>query len=86
MPLASSSQNATSTAHRANTGTLHQCSRDEAKALVKRHGGQVATSLSQRVTDVVIGDKAGSKQKKAEALGLRLLSEADFFNLIGAAT
>lgn len=68
------------------TGTLHQCSRDEAKALVKRHGGQVATSLSQRVTDVVVGDKAGSKQKKAEAMGLRLLAEADFFNLIGAAT
>jgi len=67
------------------TGTLHQCSRDEAKALVKRHGGQVATSLSQRVTDVVIGDKAGSKKKKAEEMGLRLLSEDDFFALIGAA-
>lgn len=67
------------------TGTLRQCSRDEAKALVKRCGGQVATSLSQRVTDVVIGDKAGSKQRKAEEMGLRLLLETDFFALIGVA-
>jgi len=67
------------------TGTLQQFSRDEAKALVKRHGAQVASSLSHRVTDVVVGEKAGSKQKKAEDMGLRLLSEEDFLALIGAA-
>lgn len=66
------------------TGTLHQLSRDEAKALAKRHGAQVASSLSHRVTDVVVGEKAGSKQKKAADMGVRLLSEDQFFTLIGA--
>lgn len=64
------------------TGTLHGLSREEAKQLVKIQGGQVATSISQRVTDVVVGEKAGSKQKKAEEMGLRILSEAEFLTLI----
>lgn len=64
------------------TGTLQTLSRDEAKQLVKAHGGQVATSISQRVTDVVVGDKAGSKKRKAEELGLAILSEEAFLVLI----
>jgi DNA ligase (NAD+) len=46
-------------------------------------GAQVATVISQRVTDVVVGEKAGGKQEKAEEMGLRLLSEADFLALVG---
>lgn len=65
------------------TGTLRQLSRDAAKQMVKRHGAQVATSISQRVTDVVVGEKAGTKQKKAQELGLRILSEEQFFQLVG---
>ncbi len=60
------------------TGTLDGLSRDEAKQLVKSLGGQVASSISQRVTDVVVGAKAGSKKKKAEELGLNTLDEAAF--------
>ena len=64
------------------TGTLSNLSREEAKQLVKGLGGQVATSISQRVTDVVVGDKAGGKRKKAEEMGLGILSEEDFLALI----
>ncbi len=64
------------------TGTLAGLSRDEAKQRVKALGGQVASSLSTRVTDVVAGEKAGTKKKKAEELGLDLLSEADFLALV----
>jgi NAD-dependent DNA ligase len=35
------------------------------------------------VTDVVVGEKAGTKQKKAQELGLRILSEEQFFQLVG---
>ena len=64
------------------TGTLAGLSRDEAKQLVKSRGGQVASSISNRVTDVVVGAKAGSKQKKAEELGVPLLTEGDFLALV----
>jgi DNA ligase (NAD+) len=65
------------------TGTLQRFSRDEAKQLAKKQGAQVATSISQRVTDVVVGEKAGSKHKKAREMGLRILSEDQFFELVG---
>jgi len=64
------------------TGTLEHLSREEAKQLAKRQGAQVATSISGRVTDVVVGAKAGSKQKKAQEMGLRILSENQFLALV----
>ncbi|QQG65417.1 NAD-dependent DNA ligase LigA [Desulfobulbus oligotrophicus] len=64
------------------TGSLSTLSREEAKQMVKLQGGQVATSISQRVTDVVVGNKAGSKQKKAVELGLSLINEAEFLQLV----
>ncbi|NLX17879.1 MAG: NAD-dependent DNA ligase LigA [Desulfobulbus sp.] len=64
------------------TGTLSTLSREEAKQMVKAQGGQVATSISRRVTDVVVGNKAGSKQKKAAELGLALVNEAEFLQLV----
>jgi DNA ligase (NAD+) len=66
------------------TGTLNGLSRDEAKHLVKSLGGQVASGISQRVTEVVVGAKAGSKKKKAEELGLNTLDEAAFLAVIDA--
>jgi DNA ligase (NAD+) len=66
------------------TGTLVGLSRDEAKHVVKSLGGQVASSISQRVTDVVVGAKAGGKKKKAMELGLGLLSESAFLALIAS--
>lgn len=64
------------------TGSLATLSRNEAKQLVKSRGGQVATSISKKVSDVVIGEKAGSKEKKAREMGLRILDEEEFLELI----
>jgi len=64
------------------TGTLRTLSREEAKQLVKMHGGQVATGISHRVTDLVVGEKAGSKRKKAEEMGVAILPEEAFLSLV----
>ncbi len=65
------------------TGTLESMSRNEAKQRVKALGGQVASAVSKRVTDLVAGEKAGSKLKKAGELGIRVLHEQEFSRLIG---
>ena len=64
------------------TGGLKNCSRNEAKEMVKRRGGRVATSMSRKVTHVVAGDKAGSKLKKAQEAGCRILDEEAFLRLV----
>ncbi len=64
------------------TGTLEHLSREVAKQLAKRQGAQVASSISGRVTDVVVGAKAGSKQKKAQEMGVTILNESQFLTLI----
>jgi len=66
------------------TGGLATLSRDEAKKLVRENGGQVATSVTQKTTHVVAGDKAGSKIRKAEELGKQILSEQQFLSLINS--
>jgi len=60
------------------TGALTSLSREEAKARVKALGGQVASTLSQKVTHLVCGDKPGSKLAKARDLELAIMSEEDF--------
>lgn len=65
------------------TGGLETISRNEAKQLVKQLGGQIASDISKRVTDVVVGANAGDKRRKAEALGLALMTESDFLTLTG---
>ncbi len=64
------------------TGTLASFSRDEAKEIVKKLGGQVSSSLSRKVTHLVCGDKPGSKLQKAEELGITILDEKGFQQLI----
>jgi len=64
------------------TGSLQEISRDEAKKLVKENGGQIATSVTQKTTHVVVGEKAGSKLAKARELGKTILTEAEFLQLI----
>jgi DNA ligase (NAD+) len=60
------------------TGTLVQMSRSEAKTLAERLGAKVAGSVSKKTDYVVAGADAGSKRKKAEALGVTVLSEDDW--------
>jgi DNA ligase (NAD+) len=66
------------------TGSLQLLSRNEAKKLVKDHGGQLATTVTQKTTHVVAGEKAGSKLKMAEDMGKIILSEEEFMRLIGS--
>ena len=65
------------------TGSLTKLSRDEAKKLVKEHGGTIASSVTRKVTHVVAGEKAGSKLTKAREAGKTILSEEEFLRLIG---
>jgi DNA ligase (NAD+) len=65
------------------TGTLSSFSREEAKARVKERGGEVVSAISRKVTHVVPGGQPGSKLRKARELGLEIISEAEFKELIG---
>lgn len=64
------------------TGSLAAMSRDEAKVRVKERGGKVASQINKKVTYVVVGEKPGSKLKKAQELGLKILTEKDFTKLL----
>ncbi len=64
------------------TGTLERYSRDEAKELIRAHGGTVASSVSKKTDYVLVGDQAGSKADEARALKVPLLTEAEFLALI----
>ncbi len=64
------------------TGTLENMTRDEAAALIESVGGKVVGSVSKQTDYVVAGSEAGSKLAKAEALGLRILSKAEFLSLL----
>jgi DNA ligase (NAD+) len=64
------------------TGTLPTLKRDEAKALIQNAGGKVTDSVSKKTDYLVVGEDAGSKLEKAQALGIALLSEADLLQLV----
>jgi len=59
------------------TGTLPTLKRDEAKALIQQAGGKVTDSISKKTDYLVVGEDAGSKLEKAQALGITQLSEAE---------
>ena len=64
------------------TGTLTQMTRSEAKAKAQSLGAKVAGSVSSHTDYVVIGADAGSKATKARELGIKILSEDEFLQLI----
>jgi len=65
------------------TGKMETMSRSEAKAHAERSGANVASSVSQKIDYVVTGPGAGSKEKEARKLGLTILSEREWLDLIG---
>ncbi|MDD9880482.1 MAG: NAD-dependent DNA ligase LigA [Candidatus Marinimicrobia bacterium] len=64
------------------TGALTQFSRNEAKDMAEAHGGRASGSVSKKTDFLVAGPGAGSKLKKAKDLGITVLSEEDFLELI----
>jgi DNA ligase (NAD+) len=60
------------------TGKLEMLTRDEAAAMIEARGGRVTSSVSKKTDYVVAGEDAGSKLDKAQALGLKILSEQEF--------
>jgi DNA ligase (NAD+) len=65
------------------TGRMESMSRSEAKAHAERSGANVASSVSKKTDYVVTGPGAGSKEKEARKLGLTILSEREWLDLIG---
>ena len=57
------------------TGTLNSLTRDEAKELIESAGGKVSSSISKKTDFLVSGEKAGSKLKKAQELGVKIINE-----------
>ena len=65
------------------TGTLLQMSRTEAKQKLEQLGAKVTGSVSAKTDYVIAGEKAGSKLTKAEALGISVLTEAEWIAMMG---
>ena len=64
------------------TGTLQSMSREEATAALERLGAKVTNSVSKKTTGVIVGAEPGSKAEKAQTLGIPVLDEAAFVELI----
>ncbi len=65
------------------TGTLRAMTRSEAKALITRKGGRVASSVSGTTDYLVAGDSPGSKLERARELSTRVLNEVEFLEILG---
>ncbi|MBD2444882.1 NAD-dependent DNA ligase LigA [Dolichospermum sp. FACHB-1091] len=64
------------------TGTLPTLKRDEAKALIQKHGGKITDSISKKTDFLVVGAEAGSKLEKARNLGISQLTEAQLLAML----
>ncbi len=64
------------------TGTLPTMTRDEASAIIKDAGGKVSSSVSKKTDYLLAGEDAGSKLVKAKDLGVKIISEEEFFSML----
>ena len=65
------------------TGTLSSMGRSEAEAAIRDGGGKAAGSVSKKTSLVVAGENAGSKLAKAQSLGVQVIGEAEFLEMLG---
>jgi len=65
------------------TGTLQSMTRDEASDIIKSKGGKTSSSVSKKTSFVIAGENAGSKFDKAQNLGVIILNEDEFLNMVG---
>ena len=64
------------------TGTLEKYSRDEASEIIEKFGGKTSGTVSKKTTYVLAGEAAGSKLKKAQDLGVKIITEQEFEEMI----
>lgn len=64
------------------TGTLPTLKRADAKALIEKFGGKASGSISKKTDYVLAGEEAGSKLTKAQSLGIKIISEDEFMEMI----
>ena len=64
------------------TGTLDSLGRKDAEELIEKHGGKASSSVSKKTTYLVAGEASGSKLDKAQKLGVTILSEQEFLDLV----
>ncbi len=64
------------------TGTLPTLKREEASALIEKYGGKTSSSVSKKTSVVLAGEEAGSKLDKARTLGVRIIDEAEFRDML----
>lgn len=65
------------------TGTLPTLTRAQASAMIEKNGGKVSSSVSKKTSYVLAGEEAGSKLTKANSLGIPVLTEAQFLEMMG---
>jgi DNA ligase (NAD+) len=66
------------------TGSLEKYGRDEIEELIGRHGGRAASSVSKNTDYLVVGENPGSKLRKAQELGVKILTEAELDELLNS--
>jgi DNA ligase (NAD+) len=66
------------------TGTLVQYTRNEVKQLIERQGGRAASGVSGKTDYLLAGEQAGSKLARAEELGVQVITEDQFADLLKA--
>ena len=64
------------------TGTLAGMSRDEAQEKLRQAGANVTSSVSKKTDYLIVGEDAGSKLEKAQKLGVKILAEKEFLELL----
>ena len=61
---------------------MSKYSREEAKELIEKEGGEVLSAVNKKTTMVIAGENAGSKLKKAEELGVNIIGEEEFEKIL----